>query len=80
MMAIDTHKAYRALIDGGFSEKQADTILKVVADQGDALVTKDDLKVTQSGIETAIAKVRSEMIVWQVGIAFALFGALRFLH
>lgn len=80
MTTIDTHKAYRALIDeGGFTEKQADTILKVVTEQGDTAITKDDLKVAKSELLTALARLRSEMVVWQVGIALALYGALHYI-
>lgn len=80
MTTIDTHKAYRALIDGGFTEKQADTILTVVTEQGDTAVTKNDLAVTKSEVLTALARLRSEMVVWQVGIALALYGALHYFH
>lgn len=73
MATIDTHKAYRELIDSGISEKQADAIIRVVGDQGNSLVTKSDL-------DAGLSKLRSEMVVWQVGIALALFGALKFIH
>jgi hypothetical protein len=80
MTTIDTHKAYRALIDeGGFNEKQADSILKVVTQQGDTAVTKDDLAVTKSELMTALARLRSEMVVWQIGIGLALFGAIHYI-
>ncbi|HDR9259596.1 TPA: hypothetical protein QDB21_005618 [Burkholderia vietnamiensis] len=70
MMAIDTHKAYRALIDAGLSDKQADAILKVVSDQGDGNVTKSDLEVSLSKLET-------KLITWQIGIGFAIVGLIK---
>lgn len=80
MLVMDTHKTYRTLIDGGFTEKQADTILKAVADGGSELATKKDLELTEARLSAGQSKLRTEMIIWQIGIGFAIVGVLKFLH
>jgi hypothetical protein len=38
------------------------------------------MPLTHSGLTNAFSKLRAELVVWQIGTAFALFGALKFIH
>lgn len=42
--------------------------------------TKADLAATKADLLTAISKTKSKLLTWQIGIAFALFCALKLIH
>ena len=44
MAVFDTHRAFQALKDAGFSERQAEALIDVGSEGYGALATKDDLK------------------------------------
>jgi asparagine synthetase B (glutamine-hydrolysing) len=77
---IDTLKLSRRLADAGMDRKQAEAIADEL-NEGlrEAAVTKADLTAAKADIMTTIAKAKNEMLTWQIGIAFVLFGALKFL-
>ena len=65
MMHINTHEAYKQLVDAGVKEKAAETIIKVI-DQArrsdfDRLATKEDLKDVRNELKLEIAAVRTEL-------------------
>lgn len=71
---IDTLKLARRLTEKGMDRQQAEALADEL-NEGlkDAAVTKADLAV-------ALHKLKAELITWQVGIALALFGALKLIH
>ena len=69
MALFDTHKAYRALTAGGFSETQAQTLVETLGESGDELVTKTDLHAGLRDLEFRIVK-------YQLGIAGATVAAV----
>lgn len=75
-MSFDTHKAYRTLIAGGFTESQADTIIGVVKDSGDEQITKGDLTVEMTKLRSEMSKLRSELVVWMFVFMAGQLGAL----
>ena len=71
---IDTLKLARRLKDAGMPEQQADAVTEELnAGMRESAVTKADLN-------EAISKAKNELIIWQVGVGFALFAALKFMH
>jgi hypothetical protein len=38
------------------------------------------MPLTKPDLTTALSKLRAKLVVWQIGTAFALFGALKFIH
>lgn len=71
---IDTLQLVRRLTEKGMNREQAEAFADEL-NKGlkDAAVTKSDLNV-------AIARAKNELIFWQLGIGFALYGALRLSH
>lgn len=65
MMHINTHEAYKKLIDAGLKDKAAETIIKVIDEARrsdfDRLTTKEDLKDTRNELKLEITNVRMEL-------------------
>jgi hypothetical protein len=77
---IDTLKLSRRLADAGMDRKQAEAIADELNEgMRESAVTKGDLVAAKADIMTTIAKAKNEMLTWQIGIAFLLFGALKFI-
>ena len=81
---LDTHEVVKELKAAGFTEDQAEAVTRVVRrgqeiDLSD-LATKQDLTALETSLKAelraAIAELRSELIKWGVGIAFALLATL----
>ena len=66
MMHINTHEAFKQLVDAGLKEKAAETIIKVINETRksdiDRLATKEDLKDAKAELKLEIANVRTELV------------------
>lgn len=72
LTTIDTQDVYKTLISGGFTEEQADTVVKVIRKVDlSHLVTKDDLK-------HATIELKGEIVLlkWMLGFLVAGVGSL----
>jgi hypothetical protein len=70
---IDTLRLARRLTDAGMDRKAAE----VLADELNEGFKES--AVTKSGLDAALSKLKTELIVWQVGIGFAVVGVLKYL-
>lgn len=71
---LDTLKLARRLTASGMPAAQAEALADEVNDGlKSAAVTKSDLT-------AALSRLRAELIIWQIGTAFALFVSLKYLH
>jgi len=72
MMHINTHEAFKQLVDAGVKEKAAETIIRVIDESRksdiDRLATKEDLKDAKAelkqdihGLEIKINNIRTEL-------------------
>ena len=72
MMHINTHEAFKQLVDAGLKEKAAETIIRVIDESRksdiDRLATKEDLKDAKAelkqdihGLEIKINNIRTEL-------------------
>jgi hypothetical protein len=77
---METLKIAFTITKAGMDRKQAEAIADEL-NEGlrESAVTKGDLVVAKADIMTTIAKAKNEMLTWQIGIALALFGALKFI-
>ena len=66
-ITFDTLEFTRKLRDAGFDEKQAETVVRVIADAQGALVTKTDLQIE-------LAPIKADLLVlkWMMGGLIAL--------
>lgn len=71
---IDTLKLSRRLTESGMDRKQAETLAEELKEG------LDKSAVTKSELDAALSKQEIRLVLWQVGIAFALFGALKYMH
>lgn len=58
---FDTHAAYSSLVNSGLDPKQAEQILETLKDSQQDLVTKDDLKATESELKGEMAAMKSDL-------------------
>ena len=65
MIVADTHKAITALTDNGFSNKQAESLINILNEQGAELVTKTELNTEIAGLESRLT--------WKMIGLFSLF-------
>lgn len=65
-ITFDTLDATRRLRDAGFDEKQAETVVRVLSDAQDDLVTKSYLDTKLAPIHTDLA-----LLKWMLGILMA---------
>jgi hypothetical protein len=70
---IDTLKLSKKLADAGMDRKQAEAIAEELKDG------LDKSAVTKEQLDAALSKTETKLIGWQIGIAFALLGAIKLL-
>ncbi len=68
-LVIDTLQASEVLKDAGFKKSQAKALIEALAPSSDSVVSKERL-------ESAINKLKSELIVWMVGLHIASIGLI----
>lgn len=81
---LDTHEVVKELKAAGFTEDQAEAVTRVVRRGQDIDLSSFALKADLTALETSlkaelratIAELRSELIKWMVGIAFALLATI----
>jgi hypothetical protein len=66
-ITFDTLSFTRRLREAGFDERQAETVIRVVADAQDNLVTRDQLQIELAPIRASLDK-----LVWMVGAVMGL--------
>lgn len=76
-IAFDTHRFVRRLTDGGFTEKQAETLAdEYVALLNGNLATKTDLAKTAAQLEARIETVKADLLKWMFGAMIAQGGLI----
>ena len=68
-LGIDTLQASEVLREAGFKKSQAQALVKALAPSSDLITTKSEL-------DAAINKLKSELIVWMVGLHIASISLL----
>ena len=68
-IAIDTDKAVEALKNVGFKKEQARTLIDQLVPASDQLATKDML-------QAEIQKLKSELIMWMIGLHLATMSLM----
>jgi len=63
-LVLDTLEASELLKEAGFKNNQAKALIKALAFNSDSMVSKEKL-------EASINKLKSELIVWMVGLHIA---------
>lgn len=83
MAVFDTHKAYTAFKEAGFTDTQAQALIDQSRESSDALVTKGDLDVRLRELEQRMTIRLGAMLfavaglqVVVIGIPLALFDSL----
>ncbi len=66
-ITFDTLDATRKLRDAGFDEKQAETVVRVLADSQSNLITRDHFDA-----KFAVVEAKMDKLQWSVGIVIAL--------
>jgi hypothetical protein len=69
-VTFDTLDATRRLRDAGFDEKQAETVVRVLAESQGDLVTKRDLEISLAPLKSDLAVLK-----WSTGVVIALAAA-----
>ena len=72
MAAFDTHKAYEALTEGGFTDSQAKTLLETLGESNEALATKTDI----DDIKANLRELELRMRLHLYGVAIVVVGIL----
>ena len=62
-LTFDTLDATRRLRDAGFDERQAETVVRVLSDAQDRLVTKDDLKVEMTALRSEVHELELRLTI-----------------
>ena len=79
MMHINTHEAYKQLVDAGIKERAAETIIKVIDEARksdfDKLATREDLKDARNELKIELTK---EIGIVKEGIFEAKLTAAKF--
>jgi cytochrome P450 len=70
-MTTASHKAYRTLLSGGFTEQQADALIDIVQDSSDQHVTKEQL---DTALDARLSKQKSELVMWLAALMIAQFA------
>lgn len=70
-ITFDTLEFTRKLRDAGFDEKQAETVVRVIAETQDGLVTREHF---DNSLEKAVAPLRADinLLKWMMGVLIAL--------
>ena len=69
MTLINTHATVKKLIKNGFSEQQAESLVKIVNSKNDEVVTKNDLKI-------AILELKSDLLKWMIPFFLTIIGLI----
>ncbi len=70
-ITFDTLSFTRKLRDAGFDERQAETVIRVIAEAQDALVSREHFDVKMETLEARLdAKI--DKLSWMLGILIAL--------
>ena len=81
---MDTHTAYKKLVNSGMPEKQAESIVEIQAMLFyHNLATKDDLAATKadiSAIKVDLVAMKIELVKWIFGINLAIATLLVAIH
>ncbi len=70
-LTFDTLEFTRKLRAAGFDQKQAETVVRVMADAQSALVTREHFDAKMETLETRL-DARSDKRAWMMGILIAL--------
>ncbi len=62
-LTFDTLDATRRLRDAGFDEKQAETVVRVLSDAQDRLITKDDLKLEMIALRAEMHELELRLTI-----------------
>lgn len=82
MMHINTHEAFKQLVDAGVKEKAAETIIKVIDESRksdiDRLATKEDLMKVNNELKLEIADLKGKFgtMQWMMGFLLAMSSAI----
>lgn len=87
---FDTLEFDKQLQKGGFTDAQAETLTKAIAQvvSSNELATKKDLKETElvlrNEFDLKIAELKTEIIKWMLGVSFAqaaiIISCIKFIH
>ena len=81
---MDTHSAYKKLINSGMPEKQAESVVEIQARLlNPNLVTKADISATKadiSALKVDLVAMKVELIKWVFGINLATATLLVAIH
>ena len=77
-MHINTHEAFKQLVDAGVKEKAAETIIKVIDEARKSdfshLATKEDIAIVKS--EIIFVKGEIILLKWMLGFLLAMSSAI----
>ena len=76
MAVFDTHKAFTAFKDAGFSDSQAQALIDHDRESGDALVTKNYLDVRLRDLEQRMTIRLGAMLFAVAGLQLVVIGLL----
>ena len=87
-ITFDTHAFIKTLEKSGISQNQAEAIknaIEKIFDEsfGDKLFTKDDGKLLKEEIRGEMHKLKSDIIMWVIGLFFAqtaFLSLIKFMH
>ena len=74
MAIFDTHKAFTAFKDAGFTEAQAQALIEAGRDGADALATKGDLMTLQASTDARLRDLEQRMTIRLGAMVFASTG------
>ena len=74
MAIFDTHRAFNAFRDAGFSDEQAQALIDAGRDGTDALATKADLKALEKSTKTDLRDLEQRMTIRLGAMMFASTG------
>ena len=75
MALINTHATVKKFIQHGFTEQQAEIIVETINNQNNELVTKQDLDITITKLDSKIESVNTN-IKWIMAIGLLIVGIL----
>ncbi|RTK93863.1 MAG: DUF1640 domain-containing protein [Rickettsiales bacterium] len=75
MALINTHATVKKFIQHGFTEEQAEVIVETINNQNNELVTKQDLDIAITKLDSKIESVNTN-IKWIMAIGLLIVGIL----
>jgi uncharacterized FlaG/YvyC family protein len=75
MALINTHATVKKFIQHGFTEQQAEVIVETINNQNNELVTKQDLDIAITKLDSKIESVNTN-IKWIMAIGLLIVGIL----